>query len=154
MALFARKRKIQWLQLMDFVAPLVPLGLAAGRLGNFINAELPGRVTDVPWAMIFPNVDMQPRHPSQLYQFALEGILLFIILWFYAAKPRPHAAVSAMFLIGYGVLRFTAEFGREPDNYLGLLAFNLSMGQWLSLPMILAGMAMLIWAYSKNKGKS
>ncbi len=144
--LYARKTDRRWLDVTDFIAPLVPLGLAAGRMGNFINAELVGRVTDVPWAMIFPNVDMQPRHPSQLYQFAGEGVALFVLLWWFAGKPRRRGAVSAMFLIGYGVFRSLAEFGRAPDDFLGLLALNLSMGQWLSLPMILAGVAMLLWS--------
>ena len=149
MAYIARKYQIRWLALTDFIAPLIPLGLAAGRIGNFINGELWGRVTGVPWGMVFRGAGPLPRHPSQLYQFALEGMLLFVILWLYSAKPRSTGAVSAMFLIGYGVLRFTAEFFREPDDFLGLLAFNLSMGQWLSLPMILAGIAMLAWAGRK-----
>jgi len=149
MLYIARKYQIRWLALTDFIAPLIPPGLAAGRMGNFINGELWGRTTDVAWGMVFRGAGPLPRHPSQLYQFALEGVLLFIILWAYSAKPRPTGAVSAMFLIGYGVLRFGAEFFREPDDFLGLLAFNLSMGQWLSLPMILAGIAMLAWAGRK-----
>jgi phosphatidylglycerol:prolipoprotein diacylglycerol transferase len=144
---FARSHRKRWLEMTDFIAPLVPLGLATGRLGNFINAELWGRATDVPWAMIFPTVDRVPRHPSQLYELALEGIVLFLILWFYSAKPRPRGAVSALFLIGYGLFRFIVEFTREPDSFLGLLALGLSMGQWLSLPMILVGIAMFVWAY-------
>ena len=140
--LFARSHDRPWLAVTDFIAPLVPLGLAAGRLGNFINGELVGRVTDVPWAMIFPQVDMQPRHPSQLYQFTLEGVCLFVLLWVFSAKPRPRGLVSAVFLIGYGGFRILAEFGREPDDFLGLLALNLSMGQWLSLPMIVIGIVM------------
>jgi len=143
---YARSRRQSWLAITDFIAPLVPLGLGAGRLGNFINAELWGRAASVPWATVFPAVDRVPRHPSQLYEFALEGVVLFVVLWWYAAKPRPRGAVSAWFLIGYGVFRFAVEFTREPDSFLGLLAFNLSMGQWLSLPMIVAGMALLIWA--------
>lgn len=139
MALYGRKHGRPFFEVTDFIAPLVPLGLAAGRLGNFINGELVGRITDVPWAMIFPRTDAFPRHPSQLYQFAGEGVLLFVLLWWYASRPRPCGAVSAVFLIGYGIARFLAEFGREPDDFLGLLAGNLSMGQWLSLPMILAG---------------
>jgi phosphatidylglycerol---prolipoprotein diacylglyceryl transferase len=145
----ARKHRIRWLALTDFIAPLIPPALAAGRIGNFINGELWGRITDVPWAMVFRGAGPLPRHPSQLYQFALEGALLFVVLWLYSAKPRATGAVSAMFLIGYGVLRFAAEFFREPDDFLGLLAFNLSMGQWLSLPMILAGIAMLAWSGRK-----
>ena len=144
---FARSRRQPWLAIMDFLAPLVPLGLATGRLGNFINAELWGRVSTMPWAVIFPNVDQQPRHPSQLYEFALEGVVLFVLLWLYSARPRPRGAVSACFLIGYGVFRFVVEFTREPDSYLGLLALGLTMGQWLSAPMILGGVWLLIWAY-------
>ena len=149
MLYIARKYQTRSLVLTDFIAPLIPPGLAAGRMGNFINGELWGRTTDVAWGMVFRGAGPLPRHPSQLYQFALEGLLLFLILWLYSVKPRPTGAVSAMFLIGYGVLRFGAEFYREPDDFLGLLAFNLSMGQWLSLPMILAGIAMLAWAGRK-----
>ena len=149
MVYIARKYRISWLAITDFIAPLIPPGLAAGRIGNFINGELWGRVTDVPWGMVFRGAGPLPRHPSQLYQFALEGVLLFLVLWLYSAKPRPKGAVSAMFLIGYGVLRFAAEFYREPDDFLGLLAFSLSMGQWLSLPMIVAGIAMLAWSGRK-----
>ena len=147
LALFARRHQIRWLAVTDFIAPLVPLGLAAGRLGNFINGELWGRATDLPWGMVFPQADDGgiARHPSQLYQLAGEGLLLFVILWFYARKPRPVGAVSAVFLIGYGSLRFLAEFAREPDDFLGLLGLGLSMGQWLSLPMIAAGVALLVW---------
>jgi phosphatidylglycerol:prolipoprotein diacylglycerol transferase len=149
MLYIARKHRIDWLEIMDFIAPLVPPALAAGRIGNFINGELWGRVTDMPWGMVFRGAGALPRHPSQLYQFALEGLLLFFVLWFYSARPRPRGAVSAIFLIGYGVLRFSAEFFREPDDFLGLLAFNLSMGQWLSLPMVVVGVAMLAWATRK-----
>ena len=151
--LFARNRDKRFLDVTDFVAPLVPLGLAAGRLGNFINGELVGRVTDVPWAMVFPQVDGLPRHPSQLYQFGLEGVLLFLLLWWYAGRTRPMGAVSAMFLIGYGAFRFIAEFAREPDNFLGVLAGGLTMGQWLSLPMMAAGVAMLVWSF-RRAGKA
>ncbi|MEQ1591330.1 MAG: prolipoprotein diacylglyceryl transferase [Thiobacillaceae bacterium] len=146
MALFARSRRLHWLSVTDFIAPLVPLGLAAGRLGNFINGELWGRPTDLPWGMVFRYADALPRHPSQLYQLAGEGLLLFAIVWIFAKKPRPLGAVSAVFLMGYGTLRFLAEFTREPDSFLGLLGFGLSMGQWLSLPMIVAGFFMLRWA--------
>lgn len=150
MWLYARSRRQDWLAVTDFIAPLVPLGLAAGRLGNFINAELWGRPTDVPWAMIFPNVDGAPRHPSQLYEFALEGVALFVLLWWFSSKPRPVGAVSALFLMGYGVFRFAVEFTREPDSFLGLLALGLSMGQWLSLPMIIAGALLMAWAYRRR----
>jgi len=153
MVYIARKYRIRWLAITDFIAPLVPPALAAGRIGNFINGELWGRViekgADIPWGMVFRGAGPLPRHPSQLYQFALEGVLLFVILWLYSAKPRPTGAVSAMFLIGYGSLRFAAEYFREPDDFLGLLAFNLSMGQWLSLPMVAAGIVMLAWAGRK-----
>ena len=145
----ARKNKLRWLELTDFVAPLIPLGLAAGRLGNFINGELYGRVTTVPWGMVFQGGGPLPRHPSQLYQFALEGVLLFAILWIFSARPRPVGAVSALFLIGYGTLRFAVEFFREPDDFLGLLVLNLSMGQWLSLPMVVLGIWMLAWAWRR-----
>jgi len=149
MYLFARSHGKPFLQVSDFVVPLIPQGLALGRIGNFINGELWGRPADPnvwPWAMIFPQSgDNVPRHPSQIYQFLLEGLLLFAILWIYSRKPRPLGTVSAMFLIGYGVLRFIAEFGREPDAFLGLLAFDLSMGQWLSLPMIAIGVGLFIY---------
>jgi phosphatidylglycerol---prolipoprotein diacylglyceryl transferase len=154
MWIFARTRKQDWLRVTDFVAPLIPLALAAGRLGNFINAELWGRPADVPWAMIFPNVDNVPRHPSQLYEFTLEGLALFLLLWWYSSKRRPRGAVSGLFLLGYGVFRFIVEFTREPDRYLGFLALGLTMGQWLSLPMIVIGGAMIAWAYSKDRATS
>jgi phosphatidylglycerol:prolipoprotein diacylglycerol transferase len=144
MIFFARRHHLPWLSVTDFIAPLVPLGLGAGRIGNFINGELWGRPTSVPWGMIFPQVDAIPRHPSQLYEFALEGIALFVILWWLARKPRPQGFLSAAFLVGYGSFRFLVEFTREPDRFLGTLAFGLSMGQWLSLPMIVAGL-LLFW---------
>jgi len=147
--LFARGRHKSFLDVTDFVAPLVPLGLAAGRLGNFINGELWGRVTDVPWAMVFPSAGAEPRHPSQLYQFGLEGLLLFAILWWYTARRRPLGAASGLFLLGYGTMRFVAEFAREPDSFLGLLALGFTMGQWLSLPMIVGGLGMIVWAYRR-----
>jgi len=148
---FCLVKKKRWLPTMDFVAPLVPIGLASGRMGNFINGELPGRVTDVPWGMWFPQHDpaQVARHPSQLYQFALEGVALFVILWLFSSKPRPTGAVSGAFLVGYGFFRFVAEFTRQPDDFLGLLGFGMSMGQWLSLPMIAAGVAMMVWSYRK-----
>jgi phosphatidylglycerol:prolipoprotein diacylglycerol transferase len=153
MAIFARKRQIVWLQLMDFIAPLVPVGLGAGRIGNFINAELWGRPTDGWWGMAFPNVDNVPRHPSQLYEFALEGVALFTLLWLFSIKPRPIGAVSGLFLIGYGSFRFIGEFARTPDNGIfGLMTFGISMGQWLSLPMVLAGIVMMVWVY-RHKGQ-
>lgn len=147
MALFARRRGVRWLQLMDFVAPLVPIGLGAGRLGNFINGELWGRPTQADWGMVFPAVDRLARHPSQLYEMLLEGVVLFILLWTFAGKKRPIGAVSALFLLGYGSARFLVEFTREPDSFLGLLSLGLSMGQWLCLPMVLVGVLMMRWAY-------
>ena len=146
MVFAARRHRIDWMRLMDFVAPLIPPGIAAGRLGNFINGELPGRVTDLPWAMVFPGVDSSPRHPSQLYQFALEGVVLFFFLWWFSSKQRARGQVSAMFLLGYGSLRFVAEFGREPDAHLGLLALGLSMGQWLCAAMIAGGVWLFAWS--------
>ena len=146
MAFATWKHRVDYLRLMDFVAPLCPLGFAAGRMGNFINGELWGRVTDVPWGMVFRNAGPDPRHPSQLYQFAGEGLLLFFILWWFSSKPRPRGRVSALFLMGYGALRFLAEFAREPDAFLGFLAFGLTMGQWLCLPMIAGGVALMAWS--------
>ena len=152
MAILARKFKLQWLAVTDFIAPLVPLGLGAGRIGNFINAELWGRPTDVSWGMVFPNADTLPRHPSQIYEFALEGVIFFVLLWVYSAKPKPVGAVSGMFLIGYGVFRSVAEFFREPeDGFMGVLTLDVSMGQWLSLPMIIVGIWMIAWANKKQK---
>ncbi|HXZ93958.1 MAG TPA: prolipoprotein diacylglyceryl transferase [Burkholderiales bacterium] len=145
MVFAARKFGVDWWTLMDFVAPLCPIGLAAGRLGNFINGELWGRVTTLPWGMVFPGAGPLPRHPSELYEFTLEGVALFAILWWFSAKPRPRGQVSALFLIGYGTFRFIAEFAREPDDFLGYLALHLTMGQWLSLPMIVAGLGLFAW---------
>jgi phosphatidylglycerol:prolipoprotein diacylglycerol transferase len=149
--LFARKKGVSFLTVGDFVAPIVPLGLAAGRIGNFINGELWGRVTDVPWAIIFPSAGPEPRHPSQLYQFALEGMALFAILWLYSRKPRPTGAVGGLFLVGYGTFRFIVEFARQPDAHLGLNTLGLSQGQMLSIPMILLGLGLIVYAYKKNK---
>ncbi|MBV8619527.1 MAG: prolipoprotein diacylglyceryl transferase [Curvibacter sp.] len=146
---FARVHRRPWLQVTDFVAPCVPTGLAAGRVGNFINGELWGRFSppDLPWGMVFPQSgSMLPRHPSQIYQFLLEGLLLFVLLWLFARKPRRLGEVSAAFLIGYGVLRFTAEYFREPDAFLGLLSLGMSMGQWLCVPMVLGGVGLMAWA--------
>lgn len=173
MWLFGRKHNISILRLMDTVAPLVPLGLASGRIGNFINGELWGRVTELNafWAMGFPQAryedaeaaahnplwaewlqqyGMLPRHPSQLYQFALEGICLFVIVWIFSKKPRPAGQTAALFLGGYGLFRFIAEFARQPDDYLGLLTLGLSMGQWLSVPMIVLGVIGFVWFGRKN----
>ena len=145
---FARSRGKPFWQLMDLIAPCVPLGLAAGRVGNFINGELWGRAADpsLPWAMVFPQSGSAiARHPSQVYQFLLEGVLLFVVLWLYARRQRREGQVAAAFLIGYGILRFVAEYFREPDSHLGLLSFGLSMGQWLCIPMVVAGV--LLWAW-------
>lgn len=173
MWLFGRKHNISILKLMDTVAPLVPLGLASGRIGNFINGELWGRVTELNafWAMGFPQAryedveaaahnplwaewlqqyGMLPRHPSQLYQFALEGICLFVIVWIFSKKPRPAGQTAALFLGGYGLFRFIAEFARQPDDYLGLLTLGLSMGQWLSVPMIVLGVIGFVWFGREN----
>ncbi|OPF63655.1 MULTISPECIES: prolipoprotein diacylglyceryl transferase [Hydrogenophaga] len=148
MVWYARSRQRPWLQVMDFVAPCVPTGLAAGRVGNFINGELWGRVADpsLPWAMVFRGAGDLPRHPSQVYQFLLEGLLLFVLLWWYARKPRATGQVGGAFLFGYGLFRFTAEFFREPDAHLGLLSLGMSMGQWLCVPMVLGGAALWVWA--------
>jgi phosphatidylglycerol:prolipoprotein diacylglycerol transferase len=146
MALAARKHRLDFLRLMDFIAPLCPLGIAAGRMGNFINGELWGRPTDLPWGMLFQNAGNVPRHPSQLYEFALEGLVLFALLWWYSSRPRRHGDVSALFLVGYGCLRFLAEFAREPDSFLGFLALGMTMGQWLCVPMILGGIALFAWS--------
>ena len=156
MVLWARNRHQHWLAVTDFIAPCVPTGLACGRIGNFINGELWGRQADsnLPWAMVFPQSgNLIPRHPSQIYQFLMEGLLLFVILWFYSRKPRPLGAVSGIFLIGYGCFRFIAEYFRQPDDFLGLLAFELSMGQWLCLPMIAAGLCLWLWANAKLRNK-
>jgi phosphatidylglycerol:prolipoprotein diacylglycerol transferase len=150
MLFFARKRGVRFFTVGDFVAPLIPLALAMGRLGNFINGELWGRPSTLPWAMVFPQSgDGIPRHPSQLYELGLEGIALFILMWWFARKPRPTGQVSALFLIGYGTFRFLVEFTREPDNFLGLLAGGLSMGQWLSIPMVVLGV--LLFAFTAKR---
>jgi phosphatidylglycerol:prolipoprotein diacylglycerol transferase len=145
---YARSRQRPALQVLDVVTPAVPIGLACGRMGNFINGELWGRAADasLPWAMVFPQSGTAiARHPSQLYQVALEGLLLFVLMQLYARRDRPQGQVAAAFLFGYGVLRFVAEYFREPDSFLGLLALNMSMGQWLCVPMILGGAAMWWW---------
>lgn len=151
--LFGRKHKKSLFELLDFIAPLVPIGLGAGRIGNFINAELWGKATDVSWAMVFPTDPEQlARHPSQLYQFALEGVALFVILWLYTRKPRPTMAVSGMFALFYGIFRFIVEFVRVPDAQLGYLAFDwLTMGQVLCIPMILGGIGLIIFAYKRQE---
>jgi phosphatidylglycerol:prolipoprotein diacylglycerol transferase len=152
MAWFARRQRIELGRLFDFVAPLVPIGLGLGRLGNFIGQELWGRAASVPWAMVFPRDPEQlARHPSQLYQLALEGVVLFAVVWLYSNRPRPTWAVSALFLLLYGVFRFAVEFFREPDAHIGLEWFGwMSRGQELSVPMILIGAGFLIYAYRRR----
>jgi phosphatidylglycerol:prolipoprotein diacylglycerol transferase len=145
MGFVAWRQRINWWDLMDFVAPLVPVGIAAGRLGNFINGELWGRVTDVSWGMVFRAAGPAPRHPSQLYEMALEGVALFALLWWFSSRRRPRGQVSALFLAGYGVARSLCEFAREPDGYFG----PLTIGQWLSLPMIIA--AVVLWGWSRKR---
>ncbi|APS32176.1 prolipoprotein diacylglyceryl transferase [Pectobacterium brasiliense] len=169
---FAHRTKRHFFQVADFIAPLIPFGLGAGRLGNFINGELWGRVTtDTPWAMLFPGsrgedmalavsnpqwqaifnqYGMLPRHPSQLYQMMLEGVALFIILNLFIRKSRPMGSVSGLFLIGYGMFRIITEFFRQPDAQLGLFGGLFSMGQILSLPMVIAGILMMVWAYRRQ----
>ncbi|MEQ9848938.1 prolipoprotein diacylglyceryl transferase [Pectobacterium brasiliense] len=169
---FAHRTKRHFFQVADFIAPLIPFGLGAGRLGNFINGELWGRVTtDTPWAMLFPGsrgedmalavsnpqwqaifnqYGMLPRHPSQLYQMMLEGVALFIILNIFIRKSRPMGSVSGLFLIGYGMFRIITEFFRQPDAQLGLFGGLFSMGQILSLPMVIAGILMMVWAYRRQ----
>lgn len=151
LAWYARRNGRTFFQLADFVAPLVPIGLGAGRIGNFINGELWGRPTDLPWGMVFPYVDGQPRHPSQLYEVLLEGVVLFAVLWWYSASARPRRAVSGLFLLLYGVFRFAVEFVRQPDVQLGFVAFGwITMGQVLSVPLIAFG-AWLLWnAYRQH----
>jgi phosphatidylglycerol:prolipoprotein diacylglycerol transferase len=168
---WSRRNQIHFFDTVDFVAPLVPIGLGLGRLGNFIGGELWGRHTDAPWGMIFPRaleslgksrdelyqmylagqLNHEARHPSQLYEFALEGVVLFGVLWFYSRKPRPRYAVSGLFALLYGLFRFGVEFVREPDVQLGFLAFDwLTMGQILSTPLILIGL-FLLWLSRKQK---
>jgi phosphatidylglycerol:prolipoprotein diacylglycerol transferase len=153
MWLWARKSGRQLVDVYDFIAPMVPLGYAAGRIGNFINGELPGRVADpsLPWAMIWPNVDNLPRHPSPIYQALVDGLLLFIILWIYARKPRPPLAVGAMFVMLYGMARTFTEHFREPDYLVSFAGITISAGQMLSIPMIVGGAIMLIVTYRTHR---
>lgn len=154
MILFARKIQQPFFAIADFLAPLTAIGFCAVRIGNFINGELWGKVSDAPWAMVFPTGGPLARHPSQLYQAFMEGLLLFIILWWFSNKPRPRMAVSGLFLLGYGSFRFIAEFFRQPDAHIGYLAFDwFTQGQLLSTPMILGGAFMLFWAYRKAANK-
>jgi phosphatidylglycerol:prolipoprotein diacylglycerol transferase len=141
--IYGRVHHVAFFDLTDMAALMVPPGLGLGRLGNFMNGELWGRVTDLPWGMVFPGGGSLPRHPSQLYEAGLEGIVLGVLLWIYARKPRPRGAVSGLFLILYGVMRFFVESLREPDAHLGLLAFGFTMGQWLCIPMVLFGLLLM-----------
>ncbi|MGQ7245806.1 prolipoprotein diacylglyceryl transferase [Halomonas sp. V046] len=145
--LFARRKQLAFFTLTDFVAPLVPIGLGAGRIGNFINHELPGRVTDLPWGMPFPGYAGQARHPSSLYEALLEGVVLFALLWWVSATPRRRGLVSGLFLLGYGAFRFAVEFVRQPDPQLGFIAFGwVTMGMVLTLPMIAFGLLLMAWS--------
>ncbi len=151
MAIYVRRQGLAFFTITDFIAPLVPIGLFFGRIGNFINAELWGRPTELPWGMVFPGAGPLPRHPSMLYEAFLEGLVLFALLWVFSMKPRPRMAVSGLFLAGYGTFRFAVEFVREPDAHIGYLAGDwVTMGHLLSAPMIIAGIALLIWAYRRG----
>jgi phosphatidylglycerol:prolipoprotein diacylglycerol transferase len=151
MYLFSRRHKIEFGPLMGFAAVITPIGLGLGRIGNFIGQELWGRAADVPWAMVFPRDPLQlARHPSQLYQFALEGVVLFFIVLLFSRKERPGWAVAGVFSMGYGVLRFIAEFFREPDAHIGFQALGwMTRGQMLSLPMVALGIYLLVSSYHK-----
>lgn len=151
---WSHKYKESFYQTTDFIAPIVPVGLAAGRLGNFINGELWGRVTTMPWGMIYPQAGPLPRHPSEIYEFLLEGVVLFVLLWWFSSRRPPRMAVSGMFMLGYGVFRFFCEFYRQPDPQLGIVAFGwMTRGQELCIPMILIGIGLLVLAYRKCKRK-
>ena len=153
--LYSRHINKALFETMDFIAPIVPFGLGAGRIGNFIGGELWGRPTDAAWGMVFPHVDQLPRRPSQLYEFALEGVVLFTLLWWFSSKPRPRFATTGLFALGYGCFRFFIEFFRQPDFGKGFIAFDwLTMGQLLSMPMIIAGLVLLILAYRKSGPQS
>ena len=154
MWLFGRKTDRSFFSVSDFISPLIPLGYGAGRIGNFIGGELWGKVTDVPWGMVFPRAGIEPRHPSQLYQAFLGGLVIFTILWLYSKKPKPTMAVSGMFLLCFGIYRFTIEFFRQPDAHLGYLAFGwLTMGQVLSAPMVILGIVLIWLAYKQQRNK-
>lgn len=151
---FARHQHRPWLEVTDLLVPAVPIGLALGRIGNFINGELWGRAADpsLPWAMVFPHVDSTPRHPSQVYELLLEGVLLFVLLQCYDRRRPFRGAISGAFLVGYGLVRFLAEHFRQPDDYLGFLGLGLTMGQWLCVPMVVAGAALWLWSRSRARG--
>jgi phosphatidylglycerol:prolipoprotein diacylglycerol transferase len=155
MWLYGRQIGRGFFEVTDFIIPLTPLGLCAGRIGNFINGELWGRPTDLPWGMVFSHVDSLPRHPSQLYEAALEGVILFTIMWLFSKRPRPTMAVSGLFLLLYGTFRFLVEFFREPDTHLGFIAFDwMTMGQLLTFPMIIAGSLLMGLAYYRQPSNS
>lgn len=149
---YSRKIQLNFFDTTDFLIPVVPIGLFFGRIANFINAELWGAPTNLPWGVVFPNAGGVARHPSQLYEALLEGLVLFSIMWFYSSRQRPRMAVSGLFLLGYGVFRSSIEFVREPDRDIGYIAGDwLTMGQVLSFPMIVVGVVMLFLGYRKNK---
>ncbi len=149
---YGRRQHKTFFEVSDFLVPLVPIGLGFGRIGNFINGELWGRTTDVPWAMVFPNGGPFARHPSQLYEALLEGVILFLILWIFSSKRRPTMSVSGLFLVGYGCFRIFIEFFRQPDWNAGYIAFGwLTKGQLLSIPMVIFGAVLLVLAYRKKK---
>jgi phosphatidylglycerol---prolipoprotein diacylglyceryl transferase len=150
--IFGRRQGKTFFEMGDFTAPLIPIGLGAGRVGNFIGGELWGRATDMPWGVVFPRAgDGLARHPSQLYEFALEGVLMFVLLWWFSSRPRPRMAVSGLFLLLYGSFRSLVELARQPDDQLGFLAFDwLTMGQLLSIPMIVAGALLMLLAYRRK----
>jgi phosphatidylglycerol:prolipoprotein diacylglycerol transferase len=152
LALFAWRTKVSFLALTDFVAPLVPIGLGLGRLGNFIGQELWGRAADVPWAMVFPkDPEGIARHPSQLYQATLEGLVLFTVLYWYSSKPRPRGTVAGLFLVLYACFRIFAEFFREPDQHISYDLFGwVTRGQLLSLPMLILGIGVLVWSWQQQ----
>ncbi len=151
LALFARRYKKRLFEVYDFAAPLAPLGLGSGRIGNFINSELWGRPTDLPWGMVFPNGGDLARHPSMLYEFFLEGIVLFAIVWWFSSKPRPLMSVSGLFGIGYGLFRFMVEFVRQPDAHMGYIAWGwLTQGQLLSAPLVIVGIFLITKAYRQS----
>ncbi len=152
--LFARRFQKTFLGIADIIAPVVPIGLGLGRIGNFINGELWGRVTRVPWGMVFPKGGPYLRHPSQLYEFILEGVLMFMILWSYSSKPRPRGAVGALFVILYGCFRFLVEFVREPDTHLSPLFGWLTRGMQLCIPMVLVGLVVMFWSYRRERGRA
>jgi phosphatidylglycerol:prolipoprotein diacylglycerol transferase len=145
---YARRLQRPLLEVVDFVAPLVPIGLGAGRLGNFINGELWGVRTDLPWGMVYPPLGPEPRHPSMLYEFLLEGVVLFVVVYLFSRRPRPIGSVAGLFLLGYGIARFLVEFVRLPDDHIGYLAFGwLTMGHILTIPMVVGGATLLVLAY-------